>query len=73
MAENDMIVTLSTGRPRVNNAIMPMTYIVQKGDSLYKIARRFYGDGALWGELYEKNAASLTHPLLIKVGTVLYL
>lgn len=68
-----MIITLSTGKPRVNNSIMPTTYTFQKGDSLYKIARRFYGDGARWETLFEKNAATLSHPLLIEVGTVLYL
>jgi len=72
-SDNDMIITLATGKPRVNNAIMPKTYTVQKGDSLYKIARRFYGDGAMWETLYERNAASISHPLLLKVGTVLYL
>ncbi|MBR1566127.1 MAG: LysM peptidoglycan-binding domain-containing protein [Oscillospiraceae bacterium] len=73
MADSDMIITLATGKTRVNNSIMPKTYVVQQGDSLYKIARRFYGDGSLWGQLYEKNVASLTHPLLLPVGTVLYL
>lgn len=73
MADNDMILTLSTGKPRVNNSIIPKTYIVMKGDSLYKIARRFYGDGSLWEELYEKNKTIITHPLLIPVGAMLYL
>lgn len=73
MADTDMIITLATGKTRVNNSIMPKTYVVRQGDSLYKIARRYYGDGSLWGQLYEKNMATLTHPLLLPVGTVLYL
>lgn len=73
MADNDMILTLATGKTRVNNAILPKSYVVKKGDSLYKIARRFYGNGALWEILYERNASTLTHPLMLPVGTLLYL
>lgn len=73
MADNDMIITLATGKVRVNNSVLPRTYTVKKGDSLYKIARRFYGDGALWPTLYEKNAATLSNPCLVPLGTVLYL
>ena len=73
MADNDMIITLASGKTRVNNSFTPKSYIMQKGDSLYKIARKFYGDGALWSKLYEKNESSIAHPLLIPVGTLLYL
>jgi len=30
-------------------------YFVVKGDSLWKIAKREYGDGRLWRKLYEDN------------------
>lgn len=73
MANEDFVVTLHTGKIRVNNKITPPTYIVQKGDSLYKIARKFYGDGARWPELYEKNRTTLSSPLLVPEGAVLYL
>ena len=68
-----MIVTLATGNTRVNNTIMPKTYVVQPGDSLYKIARKIYGDGAMWQELYDKNTTVLKHPCLLSAGMVLYL
>lgn len=73
MADSDMVITLSTGKVRVNNTIRPTTYTVQSGDSLYKIARKMYGDGAKWQDLYNKNAAILQHPLLVEEGTVLFL
>lgn len=73
MANADFTITLSKGKIRVNNRIMPTTYVVKKGDSLYKIARKFYGDGALWERLYEKNTATIKHPCLVPEGTVLYL
>lgn len=72
-ADSDMIVTLATGKTRVNNTITPNTYTVQPGDSLYKIARKMYGDGALWQELYDRNTATLKHPCLLSAGMVLYL
>ena len=46
---------------------------MQPGDSLYKIARKMYGDGALWQELYDRNTATLKHPCLLAAGMVLYL
>ena len=73
MTESDLIVTLATGKTRVNNTIMPKTYVVQKGDSLYKIARKVYGDGAMWQDLYDRNTAVLKHPCLLTEGMVLYL
>lgn len=73
MASQDFTVTLLKGKRRVNNKIKPTTYVVKKGDSLYKIARMFYGDGARWTEVYQKNAATLKHPRLVPEGAVLYL
>ena len=72
-ADSDMIVTLATGKTRVNNTITPNTYTVQPGDSLYKIARKMYGDGALGQELYDRNTATLKQPGLLSAGMVLYL
>ena len=69
----DMIVSLSTGKTRVNNLIMPTCYTVKKGDTIYKIARKMYGDGELWQELYQKNIGILKHPRLLNEGMVLYL
>ena len=73
MESADMTVTLSNGRVRVNNTIRGRTYTVMRGDNLYKIARKVYGDGARCQELYEKNTATLTHPCLLEAGMVLYL
>lgn len=30
-------------------------WTVKKGDSLWEIARQQYGDGSLWGQIYERN------------------
>lgn len=33
----------------------PKTYIVKKGDSLWSIAKRIYGDGSKWRKIYDAN------------------
>lgn len=50
------------------------TIIVRKGDSLWKIAQRCYGDGNRYPEIYEKNRAIIgCDPSLIYEGTPLVL
>ena len=48
-----------------------VTYTVQKGDSLSKIARDKYGDGAKWKAIFEANRDQITNPDLIHPGQVL--
>ena len=48
------------------------SYTVVPGDSLWAIARRFYGDGTQWRKLYEANRAVVgANPNLIYPGQVL--
>lgn len=44
------------------------TYVVVRGDCLYRIARKFYGDGNKWGTLYAANRSIIQKPELIYVG-----
>ncbi len=46
-------------------------YTVQKGDSLSKISKEFYGDYMRYPEIFEANKPMLTHPDLIYPGQVL--
>lgn len=48
-----------------------VTYTVQKGDSLSKIAREKYGDGAKWKAIFEANRDQISNPDLIHPGQVL--
>ncbi len=41
---------------------------VQPGDTLSKIAQKFYGDASLYGQIFEANRDILKDPNLIKVG-----
>ncbi|MGG2477237.1 LysM peptidoglycan-binding domain-containing protein, partial [Rhizobium sp. BR5] len=46
-------------------------YVVEKGDSLWKIAAEKYGDGALWSRIAEAN--TLKRPNHIEIGEELEL
>ena len=48
-------------------------YIVQTGDSLWKIAKTQYGSGRYWKALYEANAERIADPSRIYIGQVLHL
>lgn len=49
------------------------TYTVQEGDSLWRIARRLYGDGFRYLELYEANQDTIGNENILIVGQVLRL
>ena len=44
------------------------SYTVVKGDTLSKIAKRFYGNAADWKRIYEANKDSINNPDLIYPG-----
>lgn len=43
-------------------------YVVKKGDTLWKIAESYYGDGSLYKKIFEANKDILKDPNVIKVG-----
>lgn len=47
------------------------TYTVKKGDCLWNIAKKFYGNGALYTKIYDANTNKIANPNLIYVGQVL--
>jgi nucleoid-associated protein YgaU len=47
------------------------TYTVQKGDSLWKIAQKFYGKGSAWTRIHEANRDRIADPDRIQPGWVL--
>jgi len=52
-------------RPREN------TYVVKKGDTLWAIAVRYYGDGTRWQEIARRNGVA--DPRKLSIGKVLVL
>lgn len=49
----------------------PIRYTVKSGDTLWKIARQFYGNGAMWTKIYADNKTIIKNPNRIYVGQVL--
>ena len=46
------------------------TYTVRRGDCLWNIAKRFYGNGALYTRIYNANRGKIRNPNLIYPGQV---
>jgi len=44
------------------------TYVVQKGDTLQKIAQKFYGSSKKWYQIYKANKETLKTPDRIRPG-----
>ncbi len=65
--------------PNVSDAIIDvnvqsgLTYKVVSGDSLSKIAKRFYGDANAYNKIFDVNRDQLSDPDKIKVGQELKL
>lgn len=59
------------GEPRTGDApqVTQQSYRIQRGDTLWGICRRFYGDGALAGQLAQYNGVK--NPNLIYDGALL--
>lgn len=49
------------------------TYVVVAGDSLWKIARNYYGTGTKWDSIYHANESTVKNPNRIQIGQVLVL
>lgn len=49
----------------------PRTYTVVAGDSLSKIAKKFYGDANKWKRIFDANRDTVKNPDLIHPGQTL--
>ena len=47
------------------------TYTIKAGDTLYTLAKRFYGDGKLWTRIADANKDKIKDVSRIPVGTTL--
>jgi nucleoid-associated protein YgaU len=54
--------------PAAGTIAHDQTYTVVAGDSLSKIAKRYYGDANKWHRIHEANLDQITNPDLIHPG-----
>lgn len=63
--------TVKKEQPRVDNTVQPKTYTVKSGDCLWNIAKKFYGNGSRYTEIYNANKGVIGgNPNLIYPGQV---
>jgi len=66
------VVVPASDDTAIDKQAVPRTIQVQRGDSLWKIAARFLGDGTAWHRVAAANP-QITNPNLIHVGDVIQL
>lgn len=59
------------GTPTIVPAVPERLHTVVPGDNLFKIAKRYYGDGNLWSKLAEYNTGRIGAKGEVRVGTKL--
>ncbi|MBZ0325855.1 MAG: LysM peptidoglycan-binding domain-containing protein, partial [Alphaproteobacteria bacterium] len=67
-----VVARISTpfSRAGVIGEIASGTVVVQPGNSLWRIARRVYGDGIRYTTIYDRNKAQIADPDLIYPGQI---
>jgi LysM repeat protein len=63
----------STAKAKHAHPVTSSHYKVRSGDTLSKIAERFYDKATDWGYLYHENAKTVSDPNLIYAGETLYI
>ena len=61
----------STPPPVIEKPAMPTSYTVKKGDSLWKISGKLYGNPLKWPRIYRANKDKIKNPHRIYPGQVL--
>ena len=53
---------------RMQPAAAARTYVVRRGDTLFRISAAVYGDGHKWRRIYEANRHALRSPDDLRIG-----
>lgn len=71
MTDDEVVLVPMDSVPVEDAAPAPQTHTVAPGDSLTKLAVRYYGKSSLWKRIYEANRAVIDSPDKLKAGAVL--
>jgi nucleoid-associated protein YgaU len=72
--ENESMVMPGEAQMMPTDSLLTATsHTIVKGDSLWNISVRAYGDGYQWTRVWEANKTAITNPNIIEVGTELTL
>ncbi len=55
-------------RPEHNITVNAITHTVQSGDSLYRIAGKYYDDPAMWEKIYKANKGTIENQSVLREG-----
>lgn len=70
--KTETTTTVKTETPReTSSAPSVKTYTVKSGDCLWIIAKKYYGNGARYSDIYNANKDKISNPNLIYPGQVL--
>jgi len=59
---------VGAGAARPSAPTASRTHVVKKGDTLFSLARQYYGDAAQWKKIYQANGDRIPNKDQIKVG-----
>jgi len=45
-----------------------LSHVVQRGDTLYKLAEKYYGDGSHWEDIHAANRKAIPNPNRLELG-----
>ena len=61
----------TSSKPQVKPQVQTRTYTIKKGDTLWGIAKKYYGKGSLYTKIYNANKDKIKNPNLIYPGQVI--
>jgi len=70
-AEATAVLQEETAQPENPAVTETKTHTVVSGDTLWGIAKKYYGNGSLYTKIYEANSGTIKNPNLIYPGQVL--